>query len=452
MFEKLFFYVLAISNVLSITHLGMYIVGANIYDIKKFRETKHQPKRRTNKHLVSIIVPAHNESVVIKRTLDSLRASSYNKIEIIVVDDGSTDNTASIVRDYIKHMPKTVVSSYMARIRRAPRLERHFLRQVRPTTSIKLVRQPNGGKASAMNNALNNHVKGKLVMCLDADSIIHPLAIERAVRYFRDRKIIGVAANVRVMDNGTLLGRLQRFEHMVGYRTKKFFTLTNTEFIVGGVASTYRTSVLREVGGYDIDTVTEDIGLSMKLIAHKGNRKFRIVYASDVVAMTEGVQTYRQLMSQRYRWKMGSLQNLLKYSYLVANDNSSKYSYLLSFYRLPMAFLSELMLLIEPLILGYVVYLSIHFHSPYILMGAYLIVTLYVLWTVWPDEHLSLREKLKMSLQAFEMYILFYAMDLVQMNAIFHCLRNRNQILRRGNASTTWVSPTRSGQTTNLKA
>ncbi|HET6924855.1 MAG TPA: glycosyltransferase [Candidatus Saccharimonadales bacterium] len=449
MFNSWLLYLVAFANVMSMTSLGLYIIGANVYDIKKFRTRKLGAQgKRDNLPLVSVVVPAHNESVVIRRTLDSIRASSYPNIEIIVVDDGSTDDTAAIVREYIMNQPKTVVSSYLSRSTgRSGQLVRRFLRCERDVTPIKLVWQANHGKAVAMNNAIENHVHGSLLMCVDADSILHPKAIQQAVHYFKDPQIIGVAANVRVLDNGTLLGRLQRFEHLVGYRSKKFYTLTNTEFIVGGVASTYRTDVVREVGGYDTDTVTEDIGLSMKLIATYGNRQCRIVYAADVVAMTEGVQTYQQLMRQRYRWKMGSLQNLIKYGNLVANDNATKYSFLLSFYRLPMAFLSELMLILQPLLLGYLIYLSVHYRNPYILFGAYFTITMYVLLTLWPDEYLTVREKLKLSLQTLEIYILFYAMDVVQVSAIFRCLFNREQILKR-NASSTWVSPTRAGQAT----
>lgn len=441
------FYILVVCNMINMIHLGLYVIGANLYDARRF--LGNRTRRSENQHtrpLVSVVVPAHNESAGIENTLNSILANSYSKIEVIVVDDGSTDNTAAIVRRFASRLSKTGVTEYMARNGRKASLHRQYLRQNISGPRVRLVRQANAGKASAMNNGIRNYAKGKLVMCLDADSILHPQAIERAVKYFRDPKVVGVAANVRVMDGKTLISRMQRFEHLIGYRSKKFYTLTNTEFIVGGVASTYRMSVLREVGFYDTDTQTEDIGLSMKLVAHLGNRDYRIVYAADVVAMTEGVQTYKQLMQQRLRWKMGCLQNLLKYSYVVANDDASKYSYLLAFYRLPMAFVSELMLLLEPLILLYLIYVSIYYHTAAILLGAYLIITVYVLWTVWPDEHLSLKEKFLMSLQALEMYVLFYAMDLVQINAIIRCLIRHDEVVNR-TSSATWVSPSRAGQT-----
>lgn len=448
MIREIFFYALVVANLANMVHLGFFIVGGNVYDIRQFnraRNQKKQPRRSGRKPLVSVVIPAHNESAVIKRTLNSVLASDYPNLEVIVVDDGSKDDTANIVHRYIERMPKIITKTNIGRSTTTLKLTRRYERKAANNPRVRLVVQKNMGKAAAMNNAIQNHVRGSLVMCLDADSLIHVQATRRAVKYFEDPTVVGVAANVRVIPSKNWIGILQRFEHMIGYRSKKFYTVSNSEFIVGGVASTYRTSVLGEVGFYDTDTTTEDIGLSMKIVAQKGNRDSRIIYAADVVAMTEGVQTFSQLFKQRYRWKVGSLQNLIKYSHLIGNSDS-KYSKMLTYYRLPVAVFGEIMLLIEPLLLGYVVYLSIAYHTAALLLGAYFTVTLYVLWAVWPDEHLSKKQKLQMSLQALFIYLLFYAMDIIQVTAIFKCLKNRKAIINRTTKST-WVSPSRSGQT-----
>lgn len=448
-----FFYLLAFANLLSLLHLGLFITGANVYDGLQFRKQselerkkRHYGRRKRKQPLVSVVVPAHNEAKVIKRTLDSIRGSTYRNLEIIVVDDGSTDNTAAIVRNYCKSLPQFNVASYMSRYSRSSILRRRYMRVKIGNQRIVLVTQANQGKGAAMNNALQNHVKGEFVMCLDADSMLHPQAIEKALVYFRDKSIIGIAANVRIMGSSGWLSILQRFEHMIGYRSKKFYTMTSSEFIVGGVASTYRTSVLKRNSFYDTDTLTEDIGLSMKLINSEGNRKKKIVYAADVVAMTEGVQSFGALMKQRYRWKMGNLQNLYKYRHLLFSADKSKYTRTLTMYRLPMAVLGEIMLLVEPILLAYIVYISVAYQTPAIILGAYLTITLYTFWTIWPDEHLNLTQKLKMSLLSLFVYILFYAMNIVQLAAIVRCLWNRRQIVTRNAGRAVWVSPARSGQ------
>jgi biofilm PGA synthesis N-glycosyltransferase PgaC len=455
--KLLLLYLLAFANLISILHIGLYTVGANSYDIVRFKkehdarrkQRANRTKKSSHQALVSVVIPAHNEARVIRRTLDSVIANSYPNIEIIVVDDGSTDKTASIVRTYVKRIrraPKLRVWSYFTADGRATLQKRRYIRAYRNKCRIKVITQRNQGKAAAMNNAIKNHVKGQFVMCLDADSILHPQAIESSVKYFKDHHIIGVAANVRIIESKSMLGKLQRFEHLIGYRSKKFYSLANCEFIVGGVASTYRKSVIKKVKFYDNDTMTEDIGLSLKIVAQKGNRRHRVIYAPDVVALTEGVQTFNDLLKQRYRWKMGNLQNLFKYRSLIGKYDPKQYSRALTMYRLPMALLSEVLLLIEPLLLGYIIYLSITYHTFGILIGAYLTITIYTMSVFWPDEHLSTLEKLKMSLSALWIYGLFYIMDVVQIYAIFKSLRLYQNIIHRETGLATWISPQRARQ------
>ncbi len=454
--KTIFLYILASANFIFMIHIGLYTVGANSYDIlhfKKARDDSRKKRRKTNKQpskpLVSVIIPAHNEARAIRRTLDSVMASSYPNIEIIVVNDGSTDKTAKIMGHYIRlNQIASImrVQSFFTPEGYINSTKPHYTCVSRGDCLIKLVNQPNQGKAAALNNAIKYHAKGQFIMCLDADSILHPSAIENAVSYFKDKQIIGVAANVRIIDNKTILGRLQRFEHLIGYRSKKFFSLANCEFIIGGVASTYRKQIIKNVKYYDNDTMTEDIGLSLKIVANKGNRKFRIVYAPDVVAFTEGVQTFNDLLKQRFRWKMGNLQNLYKYRSLIGKYKPEQYSRSLTLYRLPMAILSEILLMLEPVLLGYIVYLSITYRTVGIVIGAYLIITSYTLFALWPDEHLSLSEKLKMSVTALWIYGIFYIMDVIQIYSIFKSLHLYQNIIHRNAGLSTWISPKRSKQ------
>lgn len=416
MLKELFFIAFVVTGTINIIHFGLNIVGANFYDIWQFRRKRNAPKNRHSvRPLVSVLIPAHNEELSIIRCLESVRRNTYRKLEIIVIDDASTDNTRKLVRNYIKQ---------------------------HPTRDIKLMyRQKNHGKAAALNHALH---RGDLIMTLDADSVIDRHAISNAVSYFEDPKVVGVAANVQIMDNISVLGLLQRYEHMVGYRAKKFYSMANCEFIIGGVASTYRRETMEAVKYYDLDTTTEDIGLSLKVVA-RGNKENRLIYGSDVLAKTEGVQTFKQLLRQRYRWKLGSLQNLIKNHSLFANTNG-RYSKILTFYRIPMAYLGELLLLLEPFMLAYIVYLSILYSTAVLFVGAYMTITLYILWNLWPDEHTPLRRKLILSVYAPLMYFAFYIMSAVQVISIFRCLLNAKQVVRRGQHEGKWISPARRGE------
>jgi biofilm PGA synthesis N-glycosyltransferase PgaC len=181
----------------------------------------------------------------------------------------------------------------------------------------------------------------------------------------------------------------------------------------------------------------------MKIVT-QGNKESRIVYGSDVLAMTESVATFSALLKQRYRWKMGCLQNLFKYRQLFAST-TGKYSIGLSWYRIPMAYFGEIILLLEPFAIAFIVYLTIKTGNPSFIVGAYMAITLYLLWNVWPDEHMSFDRKIKMSFYSPIMYFLFYIMNLVQLVAIIRCIFNPRQVFRVKGSGSTWISPERSG-------
>jgi poly-beta-1,6-N-acetyl-D-glucosamine synthase len=431
------FYLFAGVSLLYVVHFGMYLVGANFYDVwqqrRKHRVAPIVPRWAfeecaatatvTGRHraevpgLVSIVLAAHNEEKVIVRALDSIALSTYQQYEVIVADDASTDLTERLVRDYQVRHPEMDIRAYRMRT--------------------------NVGKGAALNAVLRRHARGQYVMTLDADSILAPDSLANALSYFDDPSVAGVAANVQIMDEPTVLGVLQRLEHMIGYRSKKLYSLTNCEFVVGGVASTYRMRVLRKVGFYDTDTLTEDIGLSTK-VASLGNKRFRMVYGADVVAKTEGVLTLRALARQRYRWKYGSIQNIIKYRRLMANP-SRRYTSTLTMYRMPMALLSEFTLLLSPMAWTYAAYMSLTQYTPALVLGAYATITAYTLLTIWFDENLTRRERLRLSSYAPTAYFVFYIMDLVQLTALVRCLVRSRRLIRREEMTNTWTSPQRAG-------
>ena len=142
-----FFYVFMIVSMINLIHLGLYLIGANFYDVRSFK-AMHAKKRRARRNaLVTILIPAHNEEKSLTRCLDSVRRSSVRDLEIIVIDDASTDRTWEILNEYVRKHPD-------------------FNRPIRPLRCIK-----NVGKAGALNYALRRGIKGEFVMTLDADSV-----------------------------------------------------------------------------------------------------------------------------------------------------------------------------------------------------------------------------------------------------------------------------------------
>lgn len=424
-YSTLMFYVFAIVSTLYILHFGFYLVGANIYDVWQARRHHLRYRAALQGHaqiyepLVTVAISAHNEEKVIARCLDSILHSRYKRVQVLVVDDGSHDSTYYVLQRY---------------------------QHAHPELDLRIIRKrKNGGKGRALSYALQRYGRGELAMTCDADSILMPTAILNAVSYFTNPRVVGVAANVQIIDDFTILGVLQKFEHMVGYRSKKIYSITNCEFVIGGVASTYRMDTLREVGFYDEDSVTEDIGLSMKIVA-RGNRSNRVMYASDVVAMTEGVNNFHALLKQRFRWKYGSFQNLIKYRHLIHKRDWRNYTAWLTHYRMPMAIMSEFALLFAPAIWAYVLYWTFAEISLRLILGAYMTITIYIFITIWFDENITLWDRVRLSMYAPIAYCIFYIMDIVQFVAMLRCLRQIHNLVRQKNTGSTWASPPRIGR------
>ncbi len=234
------------------------------------RDTAYLPE-------VSIIVPAYNEGRVIQASIRSLLEQDYPFYEVLVVDDGSTDDT------YI----------------RAGEMEgKHSRVRVRALT------KRNGGKASALNLGITAS-SGELVLCMDADSKLNPDALRRAVRHFVEPEVGAVAGNVKVVNRNNALTRLQALEYVEGLnmvrRAQAFFRSVN---IIPGPLGVFRRRVLREVGGYGEDTYAEDCDLTLKIL----ERGWRIRYEPEAIAFTEAPESIHDLIKQRYRWTRGVLQ------------------------------------------------------------------------------------------------------------------------------------------------
>jgi cellulose synthase/poly-beta-1,6-N-acetylglucosamine synthase-like glycosyltransferase len=348
--------------------------------------------------------------------MQSIIDSTYKNIELIVVSDHSTDKTNSIVRKFKKDYPKHRVTL--------------------------IARRVNQGKGAGLNYAIDNYASGEIVMVVDADCMVDIYAIDKGVAHFDNPNVVGVASNVRIIEYPSLLTLLQIFEYLVAYRSKKFYSMTGSEMIIGGVGSYFRKDVIKKYHGYDSSSATEDIGLSMKVAAHGGKTE-KLVYAADSQIYTESVMTFNQLVKQRYRWKFGMIQNLIRFApVFIANRKRNSKS--LVYYRMPTAFISEFLLLLEPVLFTFIMTLTVATGNLSIFTGAYLVLTAYVAYILMSDEHLSLRSKLFFAPFLPYVYFLFYVMSLVQLLATIRCLSTMPALIKRDH-SNTWISPTRQG-------
>lgn len=412
---------IAALSLLNFVRIFSMLIGSDLYDIRQILRQKKARRARPYQSEITIVIPAYNEEVGVIRTLDSVLANTYKRKQVIVVNDGSKDRTANVLRSY----------------------------QRKHRGQFTIVTQANAGKAAAINRAVRYHATGSLVMVVDADSLLQPDAIARMVAHFRDRRVMASAANVKIIPTRKLLGVAQRFEYLISYRMKRALTVFNMEYIVGGVGSTFRRSLLLSAGLYDTDTMTEDIDLTVKLIRKYGNKKRRIHYAADVVAYTEHVLNFRSLIKQRFRWKYGRFQTLLKNTALFFNA-SNKYDKRLTWYQLPYALIGELILLLEPFLVGYILYVVLRFADLTSLISVYIIVTAFIFLTLLGEESESLRAKLGLALLLPLTYVLMYILTAVEFAALVKSARKSRELFRHEMAESSWEHVERSGEAVSL--
>lgn len=230
---------------------------------------------------VSIIVPAFNEAPMIRNVLESLLAIDYPRFEVVVVDDGSSDNT------FLRALP--------------------FQRR-RPDVQYRVLAKANGGKFDALNHGIAQ-ARGEIVVCIDGDSVLQPDALRHCIAYFDDPRMGAVAGNVRVVNRGTVWSAMQALEYVTGYGLlKRAQSAARVVTIVPGPLGAFRKSALSQVNGYDGDTFAEDFDLTLKLLS----AGWHIAYEPRAVVLTEAPERTLELLRQRYRWTRGSLQVLLK--------------------------------------------------------------------------------------------------------------------------------------------
>ena len=233
--------------------------------------------------LVTILVPAYNEETVIEASIKSLLELDYPAYDVLVIDDGSTDDTYA----------------------RAAELEGYYGR-----ATVRVVSKSNGGKASALNTGIGL-ARTPFVLCMDGDSRLAVETLKHAMPHFRDPRVGAVAGNVKVVNRRNLWTLLQALEYIEGLnmarRAQGFVRAVN---IVPGPIGVFRRDALARVGGYDSDTYAEDADLTLKLLTDG----WHIVYEDRAIAYTEAPEQLLDLLKQRYRWTRGILQALKKHS------------------------------------------------------------------------------------------------------------------------------------------
>jgi poly-beta-1,6-N-acetyl-D-glucosamine synthase len=264
-----------------------WMVGALLFFFRRERH-QHQPPALAEYPFVSILVPCHNEEEYIRATIERLVRNRYPHFEIVVINDGSTDQTARILNE-----------------------------QARKHKSVRIVTlETNFGKAMALRaGALAS--RAEFLMCVDADALLAEDALLWMIPHFmQGARVAAVTGNPRVTNKRGLLARIQigEFSSIIGM-VKRSQRDIGRLFTVSGVHVCFRRRALHEVGYWSPETVTEDIDISWRLQMHYWDVRYEPHALSWIVVP----ETLRGLWRQRLRWAHGGIEAALKYSRLLAH-------------------------------------------------------------------------------------------------------------------------------------
>ncbi|MGH2879777.1 MAG: bifunctional polysaccharide deacetylase/glycosyltransferase family 2 protein [Solirubrobacteraceae bacterium] len=325
---------------------------------------------------VSILVPAHNEAVGIERALRSLATSRYGgELEVIVVDDGSSDATASIAEGL-------------------------------DLSRVRVLGQANAGKAAALNRALAAS-RHEIVVTVDADTVFEPDTLALLVQRFRDPRVGAISGNTKVGNRRGLIGRWQHIEYVMGFNLdRRMYEVLGSTPTVPGAIGAFRRRALADIGGVSGATLAEDTDVTLDI----GRAGWRVVYEHRARAWTEAPSTLRALYRQRSRWAYGTIQSMWKHRHALFGRERGEGARAVS----AIAVFQVLLPLAAPLIDLFAIY-SIVFLDPIPILfywGAFNLFQLVLAWAAFGFDEESRRPLWALPLQQFVhrqvMYMVVY--------------------------------------------
>jgi cellulose synthase/poly-beta-1,6-N-acetylglucosamine synthase-like glycosyltransferase len=248
---------------------------------KKIKNRKPLPS-------VTLLIPAYNEENVIERTIKNILRLNYpkEKLEVIIIDDGSKDKTYKIAKKY------------------------------EDGKLIKVLTKNNGGKANTLNFGLK-YAKNEYVGVVDADTFLEKNALRNCMKYFDEENVAAVTSHILVKTKNNLLEKLQNIEFMITALTRKLYEFSSIISATPGPLSIYCKDILVELGGFDENNLTEDVEIAWRIL--KNNYKIRMAF--DAKVYHDYPSSLKVWWKQRTRWGIGGLQTIFKYlKYLFRKD------------------------------------------------------------------------------------------------------------------------------------
>ena len=300
---------------------------------------------------IAIIAPMYNEEEVCAVAVRSLLGLRYPSYGVILVNDGSTDNTVERLLDVFDFVPVDIMPT--SNLPTAP------VRAVyRSSTQRRLwlIDKENGGKADALNAGIN-YCRAPLFCAIDADTLLESDGLLRVVQPFlEDSDVIASGGIVRIVNNCTVasgqvvdvrlptseLARLQVTEYLRAFLSGRVaWDVLKMVVIISGAFGLFRRSVVVDAGGFNTDTIGEDMELVVRLHRHCREKgiPYKIRFVPDPVAWTEAPETLQVLGRQRDRWQRGMAQVLVANIRMLFNPKYGR----IGMIALPYFFIFELL-------------------------------------------------------------------------------------------------------------
>lgn len=317
----LIFITFLVYNLVTLALIGLSLFEATLQKVERgelFRPARDRPLRPG----ISVIAGAYNEEPVIVPSVRSLLASDYEPLEVMIVDDGSTDRTFEVLHEAFDLVPLPVGDRFALETKP---IESLYVSRLDPR--LRVARKQNGGRSDAL-NAGTNLARMELVMLTDADSVLDRDALGRVIEVFaRDPdRVIAVGGSIRIANGGEILDGVMVTPRVpvhgtqatqVGEYLRSFlgsriaWAQMNGLIILSGAFGVFQRDLFRSVGGLSLETLGEDMELVMRLhqLLRQERPELRIGYAPDACTWTEVPSGLAPLRGQRVRWHVGLLDN-----------------------------------------------------------------------------------------------------------------------------------------------
>jgi len=293
-FDIIYYILLFFGSYFVIFHLNLWFENReNICECyKKVNDSALPP--------LSLIIPAYNEEGNIRKTLEKITKIDYprKKLEIIVVDDGSTDRTYRVAKEFKSNL-------------------------------VKVYTKPNKGKANALNYGISKS-KGDFIAVMDADTYIDREALKKCMKYFDDKEVAAVTSFIICSKKHNFWEKMQEIEMTMVAATRKMEEYANVIQCTPGPLSVYRKNILEKLGWFDEDILVEDIEIAWKIL----NSGYKIKMATDAIVYSTFPNNFRRWWNQRVRWSIGGIQVLKKYLHSIKDRNSPVGTFLIPIYLL----------------------------------------------------------------------------------------------------------------------